>query len=78
MGQMNILLTALTAPMVAWFAIEVYRLPERIKRLNFKPFNCVPCLSVWTALGLYFAPNGLTEVLFVTFGAGCVGAWLSK
>ena len=78
MGKMNIVLTALTAPMVAWFAIEVYRLPERITGLNFKPFNCVPCLSFWIALGLYCAPNGLTEVLFVTFGAGCIGAWLSK
>lgn len=71
-------IAAITAPMIAWFLIEVYRLPERIRSLNFKPFNCVPCLSFWTALGLYFAPNALTEVLFVLFTAGCIGAWLSK
>ena len=74
----TIVLTAITAPMLAWFMIEVYRLPERIRSLNFKPFNCVPCLSAWTALCLYFAPNSLTELFFVFFGAGCIGAWLSK
>jgi hypothetical protein len=38
--------------------------------LNFKPFNCAPCLGFWTALALIWAPVELCEVIAITFGAG--------
>lgn len=39
-------------------------------KLNFKPFNCAPCLGFWVALGLMFAPVELCEIIAITFGAG--------
>jgi len=38
--------------------------------LNFKPFNCAPCLGFWTALALIFAPVQLCEIMFISFGSG--------
>ena len=46
--------------------------------LNFKPFNCAPCLSFWVALGLMFAPELLSTILAVSFGAGVIAAILEK
>lgn len=39
-------------------------------KLNFKPFNCAPCLGFWVALGLMFAPVEFCEIIAITFGAG--------
>lgn len=39
-------------------------------KLNFKPFNCAPCLGFWVALGLMFVPVELCEIIAITFGAG--------
>jgi hypothetical protein len=46
--------------------------------LNFKPFNCAPCLGFWVALGLMFAPELLSTILAVSFGAGVIAAILEK
>ena len=42
--------------------------------LNFKPFNCVPCLSVWCALVFLFIPAIMAEQIAIMFGAGVIGA----
>lgn len=42
-------------------------------KLNFKPFNCVPCLSVWSALVLFIMPIEIAYFIASTFGAGVIG-----
>jgi len=46
--------------------------------LNFKPFNCAPCLGFWVALGLMFSPELLSTILAVSFGAGVIAAIIEK
>jgi hypothetical protein len=48
-------------------------LPQSWK-LNFKPFNCVPCLSFWTAVCIYQLPIEIVTLLATIFGAGVSGA----
>lgn len=42
-------------------------------KLNFKPFNCVPCLSVWSAVILLILPIEISYFVASTFGAGVIG-----
>lgn len=42
-------------------------------KLNFKPFNCVPCLSVWSAVILFILPIEIAYFVTYTFGAGVIG-----
>lgn len=44
--------------------------------LKFKPFNCVPCLSVWVALLLCFINKEIVEVIFYCFSAGVIAPLL--
>jgi hypothetical protein len=46
--------------------------------LNFKPFNCAPCLGFWVALGLMFAPELLSIIVATSFGAGVIAAIVEK
>jgi hypothetical protein len=46
--------------------------------LNFKPFNCAPCLGFWVALGLMFAPELLSTILAASFGAGVLSAIIER
>lgn len=41
--------------------------------LNFKPFNCVPCLSVWSALVLFMMPDSMVDFVATIFVAGVLG-----
>ena len=41
--------------------------------LNFKPFNCVPCLSVWSALVLFLMPEQMVNFVATVFVAGVLG-----
>ena len=43
-------------------------------KLNFKPFNCAPCLGFWVALAFMFASVELCEIIAITFGAGVICA----
>ena len=47
-------------------------------RLNFKPFNCAPCLGFWTALALIWAPVEICKVIAITFGAGVIAPILFR
>lgn len=42
--------------------------------MNFKPFNCVPCLSVWSAVVFYQLPIEIQQLIATLFGAGVTGA----
>ena len=60
----------------AFFIIEVLRWPSPGTLLYRKPFNCIPCLSAWTALALFFLPEACTQVMSTMFGAGALGAFV--
>lgn len=60
----------------AFFIIEVLRWPSPGTLLYRKPFNCIPCLSAWTALALFFLPEVCTQVMAAMFGAGALGAFV--
>ncbi len=47
-------------------------------KLNFKPFNCVPCLSVWSAVVLFILPIEISYFVTSTFGAGVIGGVLYR
>lgn len=47
-------------------------------KLNFKPFNCVPCLSVWSSVIFYFMPFDLIYFISIIFTSGITGAYLFK
>lgn len=47
-------------------------------KLNFKPFNCVPCLSVWSAVILFILPIDISYFVASTFGAGVIGGILYR
>jgi hypothetical protein len=60
----------------AFFMVEVLRWPSPGTLLYRKPFNCIPCLSAWTALALFFLPEACTQVMSTMFGAGALGAFV--
>ena len=52
-----------------FYLIDMARLPEKLK-VNFKPFNCNMCLSVYVAIALYLLPVMVTNCVLVAFVAG--------
>jgi len=52
-----------------FYIIDMARLPEKLN-VNFKPFNCNMCLSVYVAIALYFLPVMVTNCVLVAFVAG--------
>ena len=64
----------------AYYFVNVAGIPSAIKKgfgmmphQRIKPFDCVTCLSVWSAVVLYLLPTGVSEFLLVCFGAGFIG-----
>lgn len=55
---------------IVYFIKKTLRISP-VKRL--KPFDCVTCLSVWTAVVLYFAPIEVSQFICIIFGAGFIG-----
>jgi len=70
-----ILLIPVTAILCAWIWFGVFRMPERYRWLQRKPFNCSICFSMWTALIIYLCPLLIQETLFVTSTAAALAAW---
>ena len=65
MNEMKIIIGAIAFSI---YFIEYGRFPVKW-RINFKPFNCVMCLSVWVSLWLLFMPDWLVngfEIVFIT------------
>ena len=52
-----------------FYIIDMARLPEKLK-VNFKPFNCNMCLSVYIAIALYFMPVMVLNCVLVAFVTG--------
>jgi hypothetical protein len=52
-----------------FYFIDMARLPEKWK-LNFKPFSCNMCLSVYVSIILYFLPVWVLNCTLVGFVAG--------
>lgn len=51
--------------------VVVMKLKVRLKiSRRIKPFDCCVCLSVWSALALWFTPVEVSKFLIVLFGAG--------
>ena len=67
-----------TAAMFAFFFIDVLRIPERVKILYRKPFNCNLCLSFWSALLLWLIPESIVNILFTSFAASVLAIWGTK
>jgi hypothetical protein len=67
-----------TAAMFAFFFIDVLRIPERVKILYRKPFNCNLCLSFWSALLLWLVPESIVNILFTCFAASILAIWGDK
>jgi hypothetical protein len=59
----------LAAVCFAVFFVDIHRFYAKWK-LNFKPFNCASCLASWAALGLYFCPAIIQEIVLVMFASG--------
>jgi len=74
---MNLLIPAITGALIAWYSIHGLRWHLRFK-LDFKPFNCTTCFSMWLAIGLYFTPEFIVNFLFVAILAASIGVWLEK
>lgn len=67
----------LAAFLSAYYFVNVAGFPMVIKRIlkrpgRLKPFDCVTCLSVWVAAGLYFAPQEISNFLFIIFSTGFI------
>ena len=76
----NIFIIPLGAWLFAYYFVNIARIPSAIKKgfglmphNRIKPFDCVTCLSVWSAVGLYLLPIQVTYFLIVAFGAGYLG-----
>lgn len=74
------MITILAAFLFSYYFVNVAGIANAIKRgFNFapgrrlKPFDCVTCLSVWTAIVLWFMPFGLVKFICVIFAAGFIG-----
>jgi hypothetical protein len=52
-----------------FYLIDMARLPEKLK-VNYKPFNCNMCLSVYIAIALYLLPVVVLNCVLVAFVAG--------
>lgn len=59
------------AILAAVYFIELANMPHKL-RLNFKPFNCLLCLSTWLALGFYFIPGWVLNMLITCTIAGAL------
>jgi hypothetical protein len=74
------MLVILSAWLFAYYFVNVAGIPNAIKRgfkmkagTRIKPFDCVTCLSVWSAAAFYFIPACVLEFIAIIFGAGMVG-----
>ena len=70
----------LAAFFFAYYFVEVARIIYVIKKVwkipfekRMKPFDCVTCLSVWTAVVLYFLPIEISQFICIIFAAGFLG-----
>jgi hypothetical protein len=75
------ILNILAAILFSYYFIAIAGIPQAVKRIfkmkagaRLKPFDCMTCLSAWTALVLFFCPDVASQVGVVMFGAGYIGS----
>ena len=66
---MLLLKVVIASLFTVFYLIDMARLPERLK-VNYKPFNCNMCLSVYVAIALYLLPVIVLNCFLVAFVAG--------
>lgn len=59
--------TIFTAFALSFFITELSGWVKPNTILWRKPFNCLTCLSAWSALAIYFLPNYIQDALLVMF-----------
>lgn len=76
------MIVVLAAVLFSFYFVKVAMIPNKIKQLfklhpgaRLKPFDCVTCLSVWSAAGFYFLPSEITLFTAIIFGAGFIGTF---
>lgn len=74
------MIISLAAFLFAYYFVNIAGIPNAIKKgfqmqrgARLKPFDCVTCLSVWSAVALYFLPEEWSIFLAIIFGAGFIG-----
>ena len=74
------MLVIVSAFLFSYYFVNVAMIPNAIKRgfkmhpgTRIKPFDCVTCLSVWSAAGFYFMPQQWLEFIAIIFAAGFIG-----
>ena len=75
------MLHVLAALLFSYYFIAIACIPAKIKawlkwkpHRRIKPFDCMTCLSAWSALAFYFLPPIYTEIACIMFGAGYLGS----
>ena len=75
------ILNILGAILFSYYFIAIAGIPSKTKQIlklkagaRLKPFDCMTCLSAWSALALYFLPAIASEICVVMFGAGYIGS----
>ena len=63
------MLSILAAISFSVYFTEIAQLNKKLK-LDFKPFNCTPCLAAWSGLGFYLLPDYITGVALSMFASG--------
>ena len=73
-------LIPLAAFLFSYYFVNVAGIPSAIKKgfnmmphQRLKPFDCVTCLSVWSAVVMFYLPTEITNFIFVIFSAGFIG-----
>ena len=59
-----------------WF-VEIVRL-HKVLRIDFKPFSCVPCLSVWAYIVFVLCPSYVALIAFCACFSSVAAAIISK
>lgn len=70
-------ITSIAAFCFAYYFVNILDGAMLIKRIfvlkpsrRLKPFDCVQCLTVWSAFLFYFLPSELVQAIAVIFAAG--------
>jgi hypothetical protein len=73
--------TIFAAVFFSYYFVNIAGIPNKIKRIlkfkagkRLKPFDCVTCLSAWSALALFFLPDFYSQLFCVMFVSGYIGS----
>lgn len=61
----------------AFFFTEMHQFHKKWK-LDFRPFNCVSCLSAWSSLVIYLLPEYIKLGLMAMFVSGALAPLFVK